>query len=78
MAMAVASPHLPAPGRQRRTVLVPVVLIVVFGICGIVILGLVRSSIGTTAVVVGALGALLPVGPVVWAFLWVDRWEPGP
>ena len=27
---------------------------------------------------VGALGALVPVGPVVWAFLWVDRWEPEP
>jgi len=50
----------------------------VFGICGLVVLGLVSGSIGVGAVLVGALGALLPVGPVVWAFLWVDRWEPEP
>jgi RsiW-degrading membrane proteinase PrsW (M82 family) len=76
--MAVASPQLPTPGRQRRAVLGPVVLLVVFGVCGLVVLGLVSGSIGIAGVVVGALGALLPVGPVVWAFLWVDRWEPEP
>jgi len=76
--MAVASPHLPTPGRQRRAVLGPIVALVVFGICGLVVLGLVSGSIGVGAVLVGALGALLPVGPVVWAFLWVDRWEPEP
>ena len=41
-------------------------------------LGLVGTSIGVGGVVVGALCALLPVGPVVAAFLWVDRWEPEP
>jgi protease PrsW len=76
--MAVASPQLPTPGRQRRTVLGTVVLLVVFGICGLVVLGVVSGSIGIGAVLVGALCALLPVGPVVWAFLWVDRWEPEP
>jgi RsiW-degrading membrane proteinase PrsW (M82 family) len=76
--MAVASPHLPTPGRQRRTVLGTVVLLVLFGVCGLVVLGLVSGSIGVGAVVVGALCALVPVGPVVWAFLWVDRWEPEP
>jgi protease PrsW len=76
--MAVASPHLPTHGRQRRNVLAPVVLLVVFGICGLITLGQVTSSIGIIAVAVGALGALLPVSLVVWAFLWVDRWEPEP
>jgi protease PrsW len=76
--MAVASPQLPTPGRHRRAVLGPVILLVVFGICGLVVLGVVSGSIGIGAVLVGALGALLPVGPVVWAFLWVDRWEPEP
>jgi protease PrsW len=76
--MAVASTQLPTPGRQRRAVLGPIVALVVFGICGLVVLGLVSGSIGVGAVLVGALGALLPVGPVVWAFLWVDRWEPEP
>jgi protease PrsW len=76
--MAVASPQLPTPGRQRRAVLGPVVLLVVCGVSGLVVLGLVSGSIGVAGVVVGAVGALLPVGPVVWAFLWVDRWEPEP
>jgi RsiW-degrading membrane proteinase PrsW (M82 family) len=76
--MAVASSPLPTPGRQRRTVLGTVALLVVFGICGLVVLGVVSGSIGIGAVLVGALCALLPVGPVVWAFLWVDRWEPEP
>ena len=76
--MAVASPHLPTPGRQRRTVLGAVAGLVVFGVCGLVVLGLVGGSIGRgrrprrRAVRAGA------VGPVVWAFLWVDRWEPEP
>ncbi len=76
--MAVASPHLPTPGRQRRAVLGTVAGLVVFGVCGLVVLGLVSGSIGVGAVLVGALCALVPVGPVVWAFLWVDRWEPEP
>ena len=76
--MAVASPHLPTPGRQRRAVLGTVLLLLVFGVCGLIVLGLVGGSIGLGAVLVGALGALVPVGPVVWAFLWVDRWEPEP
>ena len=76
--MAAASPHLPTPGRQRRAVLGTVAGLVVFGVCGLVVLGLVSGSIGVGAVLVGALCALVPVGPVVWAFLWVDRWEPEP
>ena len=76
--MAVTSPHLPTPGRQRRAVLGTVAGLVFFGVCGLVLLGLVSGSIGVGAVIVGALCALLPVGPVVWAFLWVDRWEPEP
>src|SRR5918997_6105377 len=76
--MAVASPQLPTPGRQRRTVLGTVLLLVVFGVCGLLVLAFVSGSIGLGAVLVGAVGALVPVGPVVWAFLWVDRWEPEP
>ena len=76
--MAVVSPQLPTPGRQRRTVLGTVLLLVVFGVCGLLVLAFVSGSIGLGAVLVGAIGALVPVGPVVWAFLWVDRWEPEP
>ena len=76
--MAVASPQLPTSGRQRKTVLGTVALLVVFGVSGLVILGLVTGSIGIGGVLVGALCALLPVGPVVATFLWIDRWEPEP
>jgi protease PrsW len=69
---------LPTQKRQRRGVLAPVIGLVFLGICGLVVLGLVGSSIGAGGVVVGALCALLPVGPVVATFLWIDRWEPEP
>ena len=69
---------LPTPGRQRRGVLAPVLMLVALGICGLIVLGIVGRNVGTGGVVVGALCALLPVGPVVAAFLWVDRWEPEP
>jgi len=69
---------LPTQKRQRRGVLGPVIGLVFLGICGLVVIGLVGSSVGVGGVVVGALCALLPVGPVVATFLWVDRWEPEP
>jgi RsiW-degrading membrane proteinase PrsW (M82 family) len=31
-----------------------------------------------TALVVGAVLAALPVGPLLWCFLWLDRYEPEP
>ena len=69
---------LPTQQRQRRGVLGPVLGLVFLGMCGLVVLGLVGSSVGVGGVVVGALCALLPVGPVVATFLWIDRWEPEP
>ncbi|NMH93759.1 PrsW family intramembrane metalloprotease, partial [Pseudonocardia bannensis] len=75
--MAQSMP-VPARTQQRRGVLAPVAGLVALAVCGLVVLGLVGRSVGTGAVVVGALCALLPVGPVVAAFLWVDRWEPEP
>jgi protease PrsW len=69
---------LPTPGRQRRGVLAPVLGLIATGFCGLVVLGLLSNSVGGTGVVVGALCALVPVGPVVATFLWIDRWEPEP
>jgi protease PrsW len=69
---------MPTPGRQRRGVLAPVLGLIGLGFCGLVVLGVVAGSVGVTGVVVGALCALLPVGPVVATFLWIDRWEPEP
>ncbi len=69
---------LPTQQRQRRGVLAPVIGLVALGICGLVVLGLVGTSVGVGGVIVGALCALLPVGPLVATFLWIDRWEPEP
>ena len=69
---------LPTQQRQRRGVLAPVIGLVALGICGLVVLGLLGTSVGLGGIMVGALCALLPVGPVVAAFLWIDRWEPEP
>jgi protease PrsW len=69
---------LPTQQRQRRGVLAPVIGLVALGVCGLIVLGLVGTSVGVGGVIVGALCALLPVGPVVATFLWIDRWEPEP
>ncbi len=69
---------LPTSGRQRRSVLWPVVGLVLLAVCALLVLGIVSSSVGTAGVLVGTLCALLPVGPVVATFLWIDRWEPEP
>jgi protease PrsW len=78
MTQATWEGPIPTSGRQRRGVLAPVLGLVGLGICGLIVLGLVASSVGVGGVVVGALCALLPVGPVVACFLWIDRWEPEP
>ncbi|WP_064745447.1 PrsW family intramembrane metalloprotease [Pseudonocardia acaciae] len=64
--------------RERRGVLATVLALVFLGICGLLLLGILVSEVGSAGVIVGTLGALLPVGPVVAAFLWLDRWEPEP
>ncbi len=63
---------------KSRAVLGPVLGLVALGLCGLLVLGLVTAQVGPEAVLIGALCAMLPVVPVVAAFLWVDRWEPEP
>ncbi len=63
---------------RRLTVLLPVAGLVVLAGCGLVLLALSTARVGLVAELVGVGAALLPVGPVVAAFLWVDRWEPEP
>ncbi len=58
--------------------LAPVVGLVALGLAALVLLGLGVGKVGPLGVGVGAAAALLPVGPVVAAFLWIDRWEPEP
>lgn len=70
--------QMPTQKRQRRFVLGPVVGLVVLAFFVLVAVGIVQSEVGPAGVLLGALLALLPVGPVVAAFLWIDRWEPEP
>lgn len=73
-----APPYRHRVRRERRGVLATVLALVLLGICGLLLLGILVFQVGRAGVIVGTLGALLPVGPVVAAFLWLDRWEPEP
>ncbi len=71
--------HLTSARLERRRVLLwPVVVLVLLGLSGLALLGVATARVGFVPVIVGALLALLPVGPVLAAFLWIDRWEPEP
>lgn len=64
--------------RRRLTVLVPLAGLMALAICGLVLIAVSTAKVGLVAELVGVGAALLPVGPVVAAFLWIDRWEPEP
>ncbi|WP_436493354.1 PrsW family intramembrane metalloprotease [Actinokineospora sp. HUAS TT18] len=74
----MSEPHAAYPAARRWTVLLPVGGLVVLAACGLVLLALSTARVGIVAEFVGIGAALLPVGPVVAAFLWMDRWEPEP
>jgi protease PrsW len=63
---------------RRLTVLLPIAGLVVLAACGLTLLAVSTARVGLVAELVGVAAALLPVGPVVAAFLWVDRCEPEP
>jgi protease PrsW len=73
----IAPPVRLAP-QQRRTFVWPLVGLMVLGLCGLATVGLASTEIGVPGVLVGVVLALLPVAPVVAAFLWIDRFEPEP
>ncbi|WP_246366208.1 PrsW family intramembrane metalloprotease [Kibdelosporangium persicum] len=52
--------------------------LILLSLCGIGVFAYLTASVGVVAELVGLAVALLPVGPVVAAFLWIDRWEPEP
>ncbi|MEV7288365.1 PrsW family intramembrane metalloprotease [Streptomyces sp. NPDC093252] len=53
-------------------------LVGLLALSGVVILALVRQETGTEGFLVGLGLALLPVPPLIAAFRWLDRVEPGP
>jgi len=68
----------PGVRAQSGQVLLPALGMIVLAVPFLVALGLISTSLGGAAVLVGAMAAVLPMLPVVAAFLWVDRWEPEP
>lgn len=63
---------------RRLAVLLPVLGLIVLGLCGLFLFGLATQRVGVPGVLVGVLAAVVPVAMVVPAFLWIDRWEPEP
>lgn len=70
--------HQPWARQHNKSVLLPVLGLVVLAVPGLYVLSLIGADLGSTALLVGAVAALLPVVVVVAGFLWVDRWEPEP
>jgi protease PrsW len=69
-------PHRHTP--RRRTVLLPAIGLVVLAACGLTLLAISTATVGLVAELVGIVAALVPVGSIVAALLWIDRWEPEP
>lgn len=63
---------------QPRSDALGVVGIVVVGVIAVAALALLGVLVGPRAAVVGGLLALLPLGVVLLAIRWLDRWEPEP
>jgi protease PrsW len=63
---------------RRRTVLAPVAGLVALAGCGLALLAISTARVGLLAELVGIVAALVPVGTIVAALLWIDRWEPEP
>lgn len=70
--------HQPWGQQHNRRVLVPVLVLVALAIPGLIAFGLLNARLGSPALLVGTVAAVVPVAAVVAAFLWVDRWEPEP
>jgi RsiW-degrading membrane proteinase PrsW (M82 family) len=49
-----------------------------FGVCAAVLVAAIGHEAGVTATLIGLVLAVLPLGVVVPAFLWLDRFEPEP
>jgi RsiW-degrading membrane proteinase PrsW (M82 family) len=68
---------LSAPRRHGSVVFTVLLALAMLGGAGVMALVLLASS-APGALVIGVVLAALPVGPVIAAFLWLDRYEPEP
>ena len=64
--------------RKHHAVGWPIAGLIGLGMIGLIMLGVATSRVGALPAVVGAVAALLPVGVVFAAIVWIDRWEPEP
>jgi len=78
VAVAQPPPGLLQTPRRRGSIVFTVVLTVVMiiGACLMALVLVVSNAPGALAI--GVVLAVLPVGPVIAAFLWLDRYEPEP
>jgi protease PrsW len=72
-----AAPPPPKSMRWKR-VLQLVGVVAFIGLCGAALLIIVGANIGPVALAVGIVSAIIPVPLLVYAFLWLDRYEPEP
>jgi RsiW-degrading membrane proteinase PrsW (M82 family) len=75
-AWAAAPP--PPKSMQWKRLMQLVGLVAFIGLCGIALLIIVGNNIGPQALAVGIASAIIPVPLLVYAFLWLDRYEPEP
>lgn len=69
----------PPPKSMQWKRLLPLVSLCAFiGLCGLALLIIVGVNIGPAALAVGIVSAVIPVPLLVYAFLWLDRYEPEP
>jgi RsiW-degrading membrane proteinase PrsW (M82 family) len=74
----VPDPALVPRRRSAGRVLVRTLAVLLLVACGVLTLGAVLSNTGPAGLVVGLALAIIPVFPVVAAFLWLDRYEAEP
>jgi len=67
-----------AAATRTRHVGLGIALLVLLGVAGLVVIRILKGELGEQALGVGSALALLPVVPVTFALLWLDRWEPEP
>ena len=66
------------PARRRESVVFTVVISVIAALAAIPIAIVLALSGGSSVVFLAAAFALVPVGPVIACYLWLDRYEPEP
>lgn len=53
-------------------------LVIFMALCALVLLAMLSSATGPLGFLIGTFLALLPLPVVLWAFRWIDRYEPEP